>query len=121
VALAAGFLAHRFAPPADHAIRGVRAGGLVAVAVLGHGSLVFFPNHNPPDIEIHARRTLDLGGVPFDYQAMLRYGSQLPTASQDQGAATAALGEKTLIPYSPLPYVFYYLRYIASASTWIGR
>jgi hypothetical protein len=44
---------------------------------------------------------------------MLRYGSQLPTASQDQGAATAALGEKTLIPYSPLPYFFYYALHLA--------
>lgn len=81
--------------------------GLVALGTLAHGGLVFFPDHNPPDIDIHVRRTLDLHGVPWDYQAMLRYGSQLPTASQDQGQATAALGERTLIPYSPLPYLAY--------------
>jgi len=81
---------------------------LVAIGTLAHGSLVFFPNHSPPDIDIHVRRTLDLAAVPLEYGAMLRYGSQLPTASQDQGSATAALGERTLIPYSPLPYFFYY-------------
>jgi hypothetical protein len=81
---------------------------LVTAGVLFHGAVVFFPNHNPPDIDIHVRRTLDLATVPLDYGALLRYGSQLPTASQDLGAATAALGEATLIPYSPLPYFFYY-------------
>jgi hypothetical protein len=85
-----------------------RLAWLVAAGVLFHGSVVFFPNHNPPDIDIHVRRTLDLATVPLEYGALLRYGSQLPTASQDLGAATAALGESTLIPYSPLPYVFYY-------------
>ncbi len=82
--------------------------GLVAAGVAAHGAVAFFPDHSPPDLDIHVRRTLDLAGVPFDYGALLRYGSQLPTASQDQGAATAALGERTLIPYSPLPYFFYY-------------
>ena len=81
---------------------------LTAVASAAHGSVVFFPDHNPPDIDIHVRRTLDLATVPLDYQSWLRYGSQLPTASQDIGSATAALGERTLIPYSPLPYVVYY-------------
>jgi hypothetical protein len=81
---------------------------LTAAAAAAHGSVVFFPDHNPPDIDIHVRRTLDLATVPLEYQAWLRYGSQLPTASQDIGSATAALGERTLIPYSPLPYVLYY-------------
>jgi hypothetical protein len=87
--------------------------GLVAAGTLFHGSIVFFPDHNPPDIDIHVRRTLDLAGVPLSYDALMRYGSQLPTASQDLGQATAALGERTLIPYSPLPYVFYYLAHLA--------
>src|SRR5207248_1208875 len=76
---------------------------LVAAGVAAHGSVAFFPDHSPPDLDIHVRRTLDLFGVPLDYASLLRYGSQLPTASQDQGAATAALGQRTLIPYSPLP------------------
>jgi hypothetical protein len=80
----------------------------VALGVTAHGAVAFFPDHNPPDLDIHVRRTQDLAGVPLDYGAWLRYGSQLPTASQDLGAATAALGERTLIPYSPLPYIFYY-------------
>jgi hypothetical protein len=80
---------------------------LTAASAAAHGAVVFFPNHNPPDLDIHVRRTLDLASVPAEYGAWLRYGSQLPTASQDIGAATAALGERTLIPYSPLPYVFY--------------
>jgi hypothetical protein len=80
---------------------------LVAAGVVAHGAVAFFPDHNPPDLDIHVRRTLDLAGVPLAYESLLRYGSQLPTASQDQGAATAALGERTLIPYSPLPYFFY--------------
>ena len=86
---------------------------LVAGGVLLHGSVVFFPDHNPPDIDIHVRRTLDLAGVPLAYDALLRYGSHLPTASQDQGAATAALGERTLIPYPPLSYFFYYALHLA--------
>ena len=84
----------------------------MAAGTLFHGSVVFFPDHNPPDIDIHVRRTLDLAGVPLSYDALMRYGSQLPTASQDLGQATAALGERTLIPYSPLPYVFYFLPHI---------
>jgi hypothetical protein len=80
---------------------------MVAVGVLAHGSVVFFPNHQPPDLDIHVRRTLDLANVPFTYGALLRYGSQLPTASQDIGQATTALGDATLIPYSPLPYVVF--------------
>jgi hypothetical protein len=69
---------------------------------------VFLPNHWPPDIDIHVLRTQDLAGVPLDYESILRYGSQLPTASQKLGQATDALGDKKLIPYSPLPYLFYY-------------
>jgi hypothetical protein len=87
--------------------------GLVGAGTLFHGSVVFFPDHNPPDIDIHVRRTLDLAGVPLGYEALMRYGSQLPTASQDLGQATAALGERTLIPYSPLPYLLYYLAHLA--------
>jgi hypothetical protein len=94
----------------------VRLAGLVAAAVVFHGSVVFFPDHNPPDIDIHVRRTRDLASVPFDYGAMLRYGSQLPTPSQDQGAATAALGERTLIPYSPLPYFAFHALELAGLS-----
>jgi hypothetical protein len=108
LALIAGWLAHAALRRARALSHAGPLAALVALGTLLHGSLVFFPDHNPPDIDIHVRRTLDLGGVPFDYQALLRYGSQLPTASQDQGAATAALGERTLIPYSPLPYFFYY-------------
>jgi hypothetical protein len=85
---------------------------LVACGTVAHGAVVFFPNHNPPDIDIHVRRTLDLGAVPLDYGALLRYGSQMPTASQDLGAATAALGEAALIPYSPLPYAVYYTLHV---------
>src|SRR5262249_41118277 len=70
----------------------VRLALLVAAGVAVHGALAFFPDHAPPDLDIHVRRTLDLERVPLDYQALLRYGSQLPTESQDQGAATAALG-----------------------------
>jgi len=81
---------------------------LTAASAAAHGAVVFFPDHNPPDLDIHVRRTLDLASVPDDYGAWLRYGSQLPTASQDIGAATAALGERTLIPYSPLPNFSYY-------------
>lgn len=116
VALVAGWLSHqallrwgRVAP-----VVASRLALLLAAGTLAHGALVFFPNHNPPDVDIHVRRTLDLHGVPWDYASLLRYGSQLPTASQDQGAATAALGEKTLIPYSPLPYFFYF------AFHWLG-
>jgi hypothetical protein len=86
---------------------------LTAAAAAAHGAVVFFPDHNPPDLDIHVRRTLDLAGLPSDYGAWLRYGSQLPTASQDIGAATAALGERTLIPYSPLPYLAYYALHAA--------
>ena len=81
---------------------------LVAFGTLAHGAVVFFPNHNPPDIDIHVRRSLDLGDVPLEYGALMVYGSQIPTASQDRGAATDALGKRVLIPYSPLPYFFYY-------------
>jgi len=80
---------------------------LVAAGVAFHGSLVFFPDHNPPDIDIHVRRTSDLEQLPLEYGALLRYASQLPTRSQDRGEATAALGDERLIPYSPLPNVLF--------------
>lgn len=109
LALGTGWLAGWALRRSGSAARDARAlAALVAAGTLAHGSLVFFSDHNPPDIDIHVRRTLDLAGVPLEYGAMLRYASQLPTASQDHGAATATLGERMLIPYSPLPYFFYY-------------
>jgi hypothetical protein len=75
--------------------------------------VAFFPDHNPPDVEIHVRRTLDLGGVGLDYGSLLRYGSHLPTRSQTFGQATTALGDAALIPYSPLPYLAYYALHLA--------
>jgi hypothetical protein len=81
---------------------------LVAAGVAAHGSVAFFPNHNPPDVEIHVRRTLDLATVGHDYHSLLRYGSHLPTPSQTFGQATTALGDAALIPYSPVPYFAYY-------------
>ena len=86
---------------------------LVAAGVAAHGSVAFFPDHNPPDVEIHVRRTLDLAGVGLDYGSLLRYGSHLPTPSQTFGQATAALGSAALIPYSPLPYLAYYALHLA--------
>lgn len=89
---------------------GVRAAlcALVAAGTLWHGSLPFVPGFDPYDVEVHVRRAQDLGHVPLTYDAMLRYGSHLPTETQTFGTATAALGERTLIPYSPLPYVFFH-------------
>jgi hypothetical protein len=107
--LAAAWLVRAQASPRARAA----LSALTAAAAVTHGAVVFFPDHNPPDLDIHVRRTLDLAGVPFAYGAWLRYGSQLPTASQDIGAATAALGERTLIPYSPLPYLAYYALHAA--------
>jgi hypothetical protein len=85
-----------------------RLAALVALGVVYHGSVVFFPEHAPPDIEIHVRRTRDFADVPLRYGDLIRYGSHLPTASQTFGQATEALGESVLLPYSPLPYLFYY-------------
>src|SRR4030095_16773087 len=58
---------------------------LVAAGVAAHGSVAFFPNHNPPDVEIHVRRTLDLATVGHDYRSLLRYGSPLPPPSDASG------------------------------------
>ena len=81
---------------------------LVAAGTLWHGALPFVPGFDPYDVEVHVRRARDFGNVPLTYDAMLRYGSHLPTETQTFGTATAALGDRTLIPYSPLPYVFFY-------------
>jgi len=81
---------------------------LVAAGVLFHGSLAFVPDFDPYDVEVHVRRAVDLGRVPLRYDALLRYGSHLPTETQTFGTATLALGERTMIPYSPLPYVAFY-------------
>jgi hypothetical protein len=81
---------------------------LVAGGVLAHGSLAFVPGFDPYDVEVHVRRALDLGALSFDYASLIRYGSHLPTPTQTFGTATAALGEQTLIPYSPLAYLAYY-------------
>jgi hypothetical protein len=81
---------------------------LTTVGVLWHGSIAFFPNHNPPDRDIHVVRALDAGKVPWRYGDWLRYGSHLPTASQYAEKATLLFGEQALIPYSPLPALAYY-------------
>jgi hypothetical protein len=81
---------------------------LVAAGTLWHGSLPFVPGFDPYDLEVHVRRAQDLGTVPLEYGALLRYGSHLPTPTQTFGTATAALGERMLIPYTPLPYVFFH-------------
>jgi hypothetical protein len=108
-ALAAGLLA-RLALTAPDIPPRARAAlcALVAAGVFFHGTLPFVPGYDPYDVEVHVRRARDLGTVPFEYDALLRYGSHLPTPTQTFGTATAALGERTLIPYSPLPYVAYY-------------
>jgi hypothetical protein len=86
---------------------------MVAAGIALHGSVAFFPDHNPPDVEIHMRRTQDLARVGLDYPSLLRYGSHLPTPSQTFGQATTALGDAALIPYSPLPYLAYYALHLA--------
>jgi len=90
--------------PADRA--GLAA--LVAAGILFHGALVFLPRFNPNDLEIQVHRTLDLAAVPWDYGAWLRYGSHLPTPTQPYGGADFALGTSVLVPYTPLPYLFFY-------------
>lgn len=77
--------------------------------IFAYGFLSFLPNHSPADLDIHIWRTKDLAGVPFSYEAWLRYGSHYPTPSQIQGAATEALGEGPAIPYSPMPYLLFYV------------
>jgi hypothetical protein len=117
VALAAGLAVHAvlsraasaLATPAQRAALAC----LVSAGVAAHGSVAFFPDHNPPDVEIHVRRTLDLETVSLDYGSLLRYGSHLPTPSQTFGQATAALGDSALIPYSPVPYFVYYPLHLA--------
>jgi hypothetical protein len=81
---------------------------LVAAGTLIHGSLVFFPNHKPPDLETHAVRTLDFVHTPWSRTELMRYGSHLPTVSQEAAPATDLFGERALVPYSPLPYFLYY-------------
>jgi hypothetical protein len=109
LALLAGLAGHALlrrtaAPPADR----LRLAWLVAVGITFHGALPFFPNHNPPDLETHVTRTLDLAGVGFERDALLRYGSHLPTASQVAAPGSDLFGTRTMIPYSPLPYFFHY-------------
>lgn len=109
LALAAGLLAYVGAArmggePVDR-----RALALVVAAGTGaHGLLVCLPNHNPPDLATHVERALDLQRVPFEYEALLRYGSHLPTRSQSSAPATELFGSSALVPYSPLPYFAYY-------------
>jgi hypothetical protein len=81
---------------------------VTAASLALHASLPFFPDHNPPDLQTHIDRTLDFADVPWDYQALLRYGSHLPTASQTAAPATDLFGSQMLVPYPPLPYLAYY-------------
>ncbi|HVR72378.1 MAG TPA: hypothetical protein VMT87_16180 [Vicinamibacteria bacterium] len=107
LALLAGLGAHallRRLPGRDRR----RLAWLVAAGTTVHGALPFFPNHNPPDLETHVTRTLDFAAVPLEREALLRYGSHLPTRSQVAAPGSDLFGTSTLIPYSPLPYLFYY-------------
>jgi hypothetical protein len=82
---------------------------LMAAGLLAHGAVAFFPNHYPPGIDPFVRRTLDLPRVPFEYQAMLRYGSQFASESQRTGDASVALGKGSMVPYSPFPFLAFYI------------
>lgn len=106
VALVAGFVAQRLLRRSAAAgpLEGTILACVMAVGVLFYGSLAFFPNHNPPGLEPHVRRTLDLRSLPFEYQAFLQYGSQLTAV----GEAIATFGQGTLVPYSPVPFIAYY-------------
>ena len=86
---------------------------LGSAMVLVYGFLSFLPKHSPADLDIHRWRTLDLASVPLSYDAWLRYGSHYPTESQIRGSAAEALGEGPRVPYSPLPYVLFYLSHAA--------
>ena len=92
---------------------------IAALALLGSGMVLacgylsFLPDHSPADLDIHIWRTVDLKDVPMTYDAWLRYGSHYPTPSQSRGAATEALGEGRLLPYSPLPYALFYAAHAA--------
>lgn len=81
---------------------------IVCAGLLVRASLPFFPDHNPPDLQTHVDRTLDFADVPWEYGALLRYGSHLPTASQTAAPATDLFGTSLLVPYPPLPYFVYY-------------
>ena len=83
-------------------------GWIVAAGFVVRASLPFFPDHNPPDLQTHVDRTLDFADVPWEYGALLRYGSHLPTPSQTAAPATDLFGSTVLVPYPPLPYFAYY-------------
>lgn len=85
-----------------------RWGAVTAAFLAVHASLPFFPDHNPPDLQTHIDRTLDFADVPWEYEALRRYGSHLPTASQTAAPATDLFGSQVLVPYPPLPYLAYY-------------
>jgi hypothetical protein len=110
LALVAGLAALALGRVARGVTRPERAGlaALVAAGTLAHGALAFFPNHNPPDLDTHAVRTLDLARTPWTRAGLMRYGSHLPTVSQTAAPATDLFGERALLPYSPLPYFLYY-------------
>jgi hypothetical protein len=105
--LATAWLLGRAAPPVSRRDRAALA-GVVFLGTLVHGAVAFAPNHNPPDLGTHIARILDLGRLPLEYDALLRYGSHLPTESQSTAPATDLFGERALVPYSPLPNVAYY-------------
>lgn len=81
---------------------------LAGLMVFAYGFISFLPGHSPADLDIHIWRTADLADVPMTYDGWHRYGSHYPTPRQIRGSATDALGEGPPIPYSPLPYVFFF-------------
>jgi hypothetical protein len=117
VALVAGFVTQRLLRrSAASLLEGTILGWVMAAGVLFYGSLSFFPNHNPPGLDPHVRRTLDLGSLPFEYQAILQYGSQLTAV----GEASATFGQGTLIPYSPMPFIAYYAVHLLGVDLYWG-
>ena len=50
---------------------------LVAVAALVHSALIFFPNHFPPDAQLHAMQTSWLSGFEWNVSNLSRYSKQL--------------------------------------------
>jgi hypothetical protein len=114
LAAAAGALCHALLGRTALAPRDrTRLAWLVAAGTLAHAALPFFPNHNPPDLETHVTRTLDLQDVPLEREALMRYGSHLPTRSQVAAPGSDLFGTRTLIPYTPLPYFVYHALYRA--------
>lgn len=91
---------------------------LVATTALAHSALLFFPNHSPPDVQLHAMQISWLGSIEWSVSSLSEYAERLSRDITAGGVLMEGVGHdepRASSSYSaPYPPYFYMFTYAAS-------